>query len=317
MDLSERARTIEARLLNEAGEVTWNTADDLARRAAESIQDASLPGRNMVSSGTLQLAGDGVDGSSARIAAVGEVMLEFQRLVTAVGAAQSGFTALRGAYPAALLAKTHLRLVASPHVGSVVLDFMPELAPDAELYPDGVPLIDEPRTQAADDAVIEVIVVLEQARALPPNADEGPLLERLARRGPRVAVALREFTKTLSRADFQTDLTWREPGRPTRRVTLPADDAARLASLIASRELDHGEAVIEGIIHTISDKTALAIETADGWEHVKGSELPPEQLSAVPYGSRVRVVADAVEVAKPGGEVLVKYTAKRIEALDA
>lgn len=319
MDMSARARLLEERLRAGAGEITWRTPDDLARRAFEAVADESAPGRTLISSGTLHLAGEGVAGSSARMTAVGETMMTFQRLVTAVGASQEGFTALRGAYPAALLAKTHLSLVASPYVGSVVLDFTPEITPAAELSPDGqVPLIDEVRTQRTDEAVTEVVEMLEKARALGPDADEGPLLAELVERGPRVAAALREFTKTLAASDFETDLTWREPGKPTRRAVLPAADAGRLASLIASRELDHGEAIIDGIIHTVSDKTALAIETADGtWEYVKGSKLPTDVLKAVPYGSRVRVVADTVEVTKPGGEVSVKYTAKSITVLDA
>ncbi|AEI11862.1 hypothetical protein [Cellulomonas gilvus] len=317
MVTSDRARLIEQQLASTPIEVTWSTPGDLARQSMEAVADEPAPGRQMISLGTLHMAGDGVTGSAARMSAIGEVMTTFQRLVTAVGAAQEGFTALRGTFPAALLAKTQLRLIASPRLGSVVLDFMPEVPPADELYGRvGVPLIDEPRTQRADEAVVEVINMLQAAQDLSADVDESPLVEDLVGRGPRVAAALREFAKTLATSDFETDLSWRQPGEPTRRTTLPAQDAARLFSLIASRELDHGEAVIEGVIHTVSDKTALAIETDDGaWEYVRGSRLPPDALAGIRWGSRVRVIADTVEVRKPGGEVTVRYTAKGIEQL--
>ncbi|MFF2454096.1 hypothetical protein [Isoptericola sp. NPDC058082] len=318
MAMSERARAVQERLLAAAEPATWKTPDDLARRAMEAVGGEELPGRSMVSTGTLHLAGRGVEGSAARMAAVGEVMTTFQRLVTAVGAAQEGYRNLRGSFPAPVLARTHLRLAASPYVGSVVLDFMPEITPAQELRPDGdIQLIDEPRTQRTDEAVSEVIGLLDAARALPADADEGPLLNEISDLGPRAAAALREFSKMLSVGDFETDVTWREPGKPTRRAILPASDAGRLSALIASRELDHGEAEVVGVLHTISDKTALAIETDLGtWEYVRGSKLPADALKNAVWGSRVRVIADAVEVRKPGGEVSVKYTAKSIQRLD-
>lgn len=317
MAMSERARAIEERLLAEAGEVTWSTPDDLSRRAREAIAGAYLPGRQMASSGSLHLAGEGVSGSTARMSAVGDVMTTFQRLVTAIGAAQEGFKAVRGTFPAGLLAKTRLSLVASPLVGSVVLEFEPETPPAAELSPGGnVPLFDEPRTQRTDEAVGEVVDLLVRAAELGPDPDADGLLEELVERGPRVASTLREFTTVLAVADFETDLTWREPGKPTRRAVLASADAGRLASLIVSRELDHGEAIIEGVIHTVSDKTALAIATDDGsMEYVRGSKLAPQVLAAIPWGSRVRIVADTVETRRPGGETSVRYTAKRIERI--
>ncbi len=315
--MSDRAREISERLAHATFEATWSEPDDLARRAMEAVAGESLPGRMMRSLGSIHLAGDGVEGSSARMSAVGDVMSNFQRLVAAEGAAQEGIKSVRGAFPAAVLARTHLRLVASPLAGSVVLEFMPESAPAAELRPTGdVMLLDEPRTQRADEAVSAVIELLADARDLGPDVDGSNFLARISDRGPRVAAALRELTRTLATARFRTEFAWREPGRLTRRTALAAEDAARIAGLIASRELDHGETFIEGTIHTVSDRTALAILTTDGaWEYVRSTGLSAETLQGITWGSQVRIVADTVEERRPGGEVVIRYTAKRIDVL--
>jgi hypothetical protein len=249
---------------------------------------------------------------------VGEVMADFQRLITATGASHEGFRGLRGGFPALVQARTQLRLVASPGMGSVVLDFEPEMPPADELSPDGqTPLFGEERRQLSDLAVEQAFDLLVMARDLGPDADEGPFMERISAHGPRVAACLREFTKTLAAADFDADLSWREPGQPTLHARIPAADSARIAGLIASRELDHGETDIVGTIHTVSDRTALAVETDEGdYVYVRGSKLSADALRGITWGSRVRVQADVVEEVRPGGDTVLRYTAKSVTNID-
>lgn len=244
-------------------------------------------------------------------------MTGLQKLVTSIGAAEQGFKGLRGQFPQHILARTHLQLMASPHAGSVVLDFIPESLPGDELYPgDDVPLIDPPKRQLVDAAIADAIGLIESARTLGPDADEGTFLAAIAQRGPRVAGALRDLTRCLSAADFEADLTWREPGHPALRTVLTPEDAQRIADLIKSRELDHGQTEIEGVIHTVSDRTALAIERDDGlYEYVRVGDLTHDTLQEVRWGSRVRVVVDAVEEQRPGGESIVRYSAKSLTVL--
>jgi len=252
------------------------------------------------------------------MSAVGEVMTRFQKVVTAVGAARANFREVRGRFPAEVVERTRLQLVASPYVGSVVLDFMPRVTPREEFYPNGTPpMVDEPRTQEADEAVAAVVDLFAAAGAIPPDADGAEFLASVSNYGPRVATALRDLLARLGTNRFETDLVWREPGRPTRRAILQSADAERAKALIVSRELDHGETTIEGVIHTVSDSTSLVVVGADGEPvYINPRNLSPQQLSGIAYNSLVRVVVDVLAVEGAGGDSVVKYFAKSIQTLD-
>lgn len=72
----------------------WSTPDDLTRTGIEALMDADPLGRTLGSEGNNRIGGDGVTGSAARATEVARVMTGFQRLATAVGAAQTGDKAL-------------------------------------------------------------------------------------------------------------------------------------------------------------------------------------------------------------------------------
>ncbi|WP_234791067.1 hypothetical protein [Mycolicibacterium wolinskyi] len=72
----------------------WTTADDLSRIGIEALTDSDPLGRALASRGNVRITGDGVTGSSAKVNEVARVMTGFQRLATAVGAAQAGDKAL-------------------------------------------------------------------------------------------------------------------------------------------------------------------------------------------------------------------------------
>lgn len=316
--MSERATELLAQINASGIEARWEEPEDLARRAREAIADAHLPGRTTESSGTLRLTGSGVTGSSVRLSAVADVMSTFQRTVTALGAAREGFRALRGSFPSSITSRTNLRLVASPFAGSVLLDIAPEALPSDELRADGnVPLIDEQRSQLLDESVADVITLLEDLRRLGPDADESALLAQISERGARFATSLRDFAKTLSANDITVDAQWSEPGMPTRRGRIGAGDAARLASLIAGRELDHEPIEVVGVLHTVSDRTALAILTDDDeWVYLKSNRLSSDVLAGLAWGVRVRAIADVSGELRPGGETVMKFSATHVERID-
>lgn len=68
----------------------WTTLDDLSRISVEALIADQTLGRTLPSHGNIRISGDGVTGASARVSEVARVMTGFQRLATAVGAAQQG-----------------------------------------------------------------------------------------------------------------------------------------------------------------------------------------------------------------------------------
>jgi hypothetical protein len=317
-DKSSRIADLRRRILTASPQPTWKTPDDLARMSAEALTSRSEGVREGLSTGSIHLAGGGVTGSSASFSDVGDVMKNFQKLVTALGASRRGYTNLKGKIAADVSSLTNLRLIASPFVGSVVLDFMPDIHPSEELAPSGQPAIfDQPAEQLSDSAVTEALDILESIKEVGPDADGSEFLASVSRRGPRAATAVRDFARTLASGDFETDLSWRIPGRPTIRTTLTSAEADHISRLIVSRELDKDEVVIEGVLRTVSDLSALYIQTEEGLESIDGIDLPSEVIAAAHVQARVRVRAEMTIQQRPGGVDVAKYRAIGMEFLPA
>ncbi|WP_233209569.1 hypothetical protein [Mycobacterium sp. ENV421] len=111
---------------------TWATPDDLSRISLEGLIAQDTLGRTLASRGTIRVTGDGVTGSSARVSEVARIMMGFQRLATAVGAAQRGDKALGRQPNAEVRRRTDLLLTASPGPGSITLTFTPATLPITE-----------------------------------------------------------------------------------------------------------------------------------------------------------------------------------------
>lgn len=132
----------------------WTTADDLSRIGIEALIDADPLGRRLASRGNIRITVDGVTGSSAKVNKVARVMTGFQRLATAVGAAQTGDKALGKRANADVRRRTDLLLTAAPASGSIVIAITPALAPIVE-HPDSPGMLNEfePDDQMLDTAV--------------------------------------------------------------------------------------------------------------------------------------------------------------------
>lgn len=313
---SSRISDLRNRILSTAPRPTWSTPDDLSRMSQEALTSRAGGVRESLSNGTIHLAGDGVKGSSASLSDVGDVMKNFQKLVTALGASRRGYTNLKGRIAADVASLTNLRLIASPFVGSVVLDFMPDTHPAEELAPGGQPaMLDQPTEQLSDAAVSEALEILESIKEVGPDADGSDFLESVSARGPRAATAVRDFARTLATGDFETDLSWRIPGRPTIRTILSSSQADQISRLIVSRELDKDETTIEGVLRTVSDLSALYVQTDEGLESIDGKDLPPDVIATAHVQARVRVRVEMTIQQRPGGIDVPKYRALGMELL--
>jgi hypothetical protein len=216
---------------------TWSTPDDLSRMSIEALTaDDDALGRTRASRGNIRITGDGVSGASARVSEVARLMTGFQRLATAVGAAQQGDKSLGRQPNADVRRRTDLLLAASPGPGSIVLTLTPATSPVTETgHQDGkVSMFAELETdeQLLDTAIGAAIDVFAAGNDIGSRPAESLFVRELGEMGPHTASAVRDLSKTLDRAGFDIEIDWQQPEHTTRRVTVSAATAAYIAATV-------------------------------------------------------------------------------------
>jgi hypothetical protein len=299
----------------------WSTPDDLSRISVEAlIADDSL-GRTLPSRGNIRLSGDGVTGASARVSEVARVMAGFQRLATAVGAAQQGDKALGRQPNADVRRRTDLLLSASPGPGSIILTVTPATSPITETGHAGgkVGMFAELETddQLLDTAIGAAIDVFSAGNDIGPSPAQSRFVQQLTEMGPRTASALRDLSKTLDRAGFDVEIDWQQPSHATRRVTVSATAAAYIAATVENANLDEQPVQIVGEYLTVSSVQSWLIRQDDGETvTVKRGRLGEDDLRGHGMGMRVRIDAIMKVETTPGGAVKTTYTAQAVRSLN-
>jgi len=292
----------------------WTTADDLSRIGIEALTDADPLGRALASHGNIRITGDGVTGSSAKVNEVARVMTGFQRLATAVGAAQAGDKALGKKPNADVKRRTDLLLTAAPAPGSIILTLTPALSPTEEAGAPGMLEEFESDDQMLDTAVGAAIDVFTAGNDIGPAPEQSAFVHQLGDMGPRTASAVRDLAKTLERAGFDIDIDWRQPARSTRRVSVTARAARHMAYVVEHANLDEQPVSIVGEYLTVSAVSAWVIQQDDGDAvTVKLGRVDPSQTRGLAVGERIRVQAIMKTETTPGGNTKTTYTAQSFE----
>ncbi|RIR09572.1 hypothetical protein D2E27_20330 [Mycobacteroides abscessus] len=300
----------------------WNTPDDLARIGIEAMIAADPLGRTLTSHGDIRITGDGVTGSSARVNDVARVMTGFQRLATAVGAAQQGDKTLGRQPSADVKRRTDLLLTAAPGPGSIVLTVTPRTSPVSETgHGSGkVGMFAELETedQMLDTAVAAAIDVFTAGNDIGAAPQGSAFVRQLGDMGPRTASAVRDLARTLDRAQFDVEIAWRQPARATRRVAVTAAAAAYIAATVEHANLDEQPVEIIGEYLTVSAVSSwlIAPEGADNDTlTVKLGHIDPTQTRGLAVGDRVQINATMKIETTPGGNAKTTYTAESFEKL--
>lgn len=299
-------------------ELLWESADDLGRLSVGAFVGEQSPVRRDVSSGFLRLTGPGVSGHRAPLTEVANAMTHFQRLVLASGLSLVGWKTTRGRAPADVVAKTRLHLDGSAAPGSLVLQMVPAMLPAQEIMPDGQgEFFRDDENQVVDDAMGRSLDLLNLGGNLGPDADASSFLSEVKESGPRVAGALRNFSKTLSESGFESDILWAQPRVKPRRSRLTVGQLAQVGALVASRKLEREPVTLEGVLRTVSDISPLKLEIApDEFESIGAEAIAPATIGALAVGQRVRVQAEVTEDVSVGGEVKAHYQATAIDIID-
>ncbi|BBZ12295.1 hypothetical protein [Mycobacterium branderi] len=300
---------------------TWSTPDDLSRISVEALIADDTLGRTLPSRGNIRISGDGVTGASARVSEVARVMAGFQRLATAVGAAQQGDKALGRQPNADVRRRTDLLLKASPGPGSIILTLTPAISPITETGHGGgkVGMFAELETddQLLDTAIGAAIDVFSAGNDIGPSPAQSRFVQQLAEMGPRTASALRDLSKTLDRGGFDVEIDWQQPSRATRRVTVSSTAAAYIAATVENANLDEQPVQIIGEYLTVSAVSSWLIQQDDGETvTVKLGRIGKDQARGLAVGDRVRIDALMKVETTPGGAVKTTYTAQAVRNLN-
>jgi hypothetical protein len=314
MATSDAFRELLAGAIRTVAPATWTEPEDLVRMGRESlIADEYGDARILPSEGTLRLHGGGVVGHAVDLDEVGFISAQWQRAVTAMGAALEGVATARGQVPADIRSRTRLSLVAAPGTGSVVLNIAPKSAPLPEVAPDGaVPLIDAPHP-LADRASSRLIGLLSEAGSATAETTDA-ITGEFRDLGPRVASALQGLATRLAASDISLDVAWREPEAPTVRASLNSSQARWLREFIEGRELDASTDELEGTVVTVSNRERWLVETELGPERVVASKLGLGDVRRVRSGDNVRLRVRTTTRTQPDGTNRVRREA--IEIMD-
>ena len=313
---------LERQLLAHPSETSWATADDVARLSLESLLEDQRLVRTMPSRGVLRFSGEGVKQSTAPLPDVIRALRHFQRLTTAIAAADEGDIKLGKQPSAAVDRNTRLLVSGSPGQGSLVFELAPEMPPTREVSSLDGPLplfVSEGQyDQQIDKAIDSAIELMDEGSRVPIDPAGSEFLSRLSTLGPRAASSVRDFAKALAGASFDADVEWRQPNRPTRRVHLTSSKAELIAQVIETAELDIDEVDIEGVVLTVStvQKQAWLIERGvDDLVSVRHGQLPPSQTLGIATGERIRIHAQMRTTVSNTGVTRTVYEAQGIERI--
>lgn len=289
-------------------EPPWQTADEAGRLSAERFA-AEIGDYGLARSrGRLRVAERGEHSQSARLEQTGRVLVALQRAVRGVGAGLEGIRAVVGNLPADVLRLTYLRLVASPAAGSVILEVQPEVSPFGEAFPEGQGTLEPPADSLADRSAAALIDVLATAEA---GTDADPIAQKLAALGPRAASSIKAFADSIATGSFDIDLSWERVSHPTIQARVDQPSAAWISAIIGGRQLDAEIVALSGLLHTISDRKQLDLETDTG--ELLGIDRGDVEVSELHVGQQVVITALARVVVRPGGDERRTYTAIAIE----
>lgn len=298
--------------LSDAEAPKWERPQDLNRLSMQGLWGASVVARVVRSMGSIRIAGPNVLEHQARLDAAGHILVSFQKLVNAAGAARRGIRSNRGSLPGDVLTLTQLKLMMQPLPGSMVFEIGPESLPETELVGDkGVAILDQAHRQFVDECVEDAIRLMSVAHGLGADADKSEFVHMIESGGPRVAVAVREFAKGVEQSALDVNLEWREPERETARATFTPSDAELVRKLVVARELDQEEVTLTGRLVTLSTEDRWQLDIGEDARIVVDATTLPEEVDVTQFRLREIIVLVAKPVVRelPGGATVTTYRA--------
>lgn len=288
------------------GVPAFSDPDDVSRFSVETRLDRHPFARTQRSCGHLRLTGSGVLGHRAKLADVGNLASAFQKLVTALGSSISG---ARQSISTKAQQLTELHLDSSPAPGSLILNFLPVVAPEQELRSKGEMIDSEP--DQLIDKTFSALSKLLQSGSSPAHSDH--IAELLQGYGSMTSVTLRNFATIAANGDFDLDVLWQQPKQPSLRMHVPVDSSRSLARLVQGRRLDEEAVELSGVLTTVSSTGPWVIsDKVFGSVAFGTAQLQGEPYSAFNPGLHVTVSATMTTTEAPGQPPTRTFQARTI-----
>lgn len=290
---------------------------DLSRLGVEAIVRREMgTARSVRSSGTLRFTGTGVEGHSANLDDIGNLSSAWQKAVTATGAALEQVKSVRGKFSASVLLRTQLVLTASPLPGSVMFMLEPKQSPMDEAEPDGQTTTEELAPRPLADRASERIVDFLTASTDTGMETGDEIARQLRELGPRVGGAVNALANEIDKSNVTLEVSWREPAKPTRRVSVNPSKAKFIREVVEGRGLDAEPEALAGQLQTISSRQRWAIETVDGLVQFDATELREVESRRWKVGDWVEVEASVAIRERGDGRMDRRHTAISIRAAE-
>lgn len=283
---------------------------ELSRRGVEALlREVEGDARRKYSSGVLRLFGQGVVSNSVPLNTLSKITNAWQRAVTSIGASLEGVRSASGNFPASIVERTELNLVASPARGSVVLALEAAQEPLDEIHGFGKNSLFGEDRALIDRSADLLLSLLDFPLEPGDHHSEAALALQLRDVGPRATGAISNLAQALHSTNVDLDARWDVPELPSHRITLTSDQARGLNRFIAGHELDATRETIQGRSVTVSTSERWLIEDGEKQYRVLPGKLGTKVRESVRPNMYVELVVLKRSVARPDGTFKNQYEA--------
>lgn len=207
----------------------------------------------------VRLHGKGVVDHHVPVRKATAILSSIQETITAIGQAVTRTPTSRGTIERWIQDATQLTLSPRLSTGSLVFHLANRAAQEPALFNS----VEPGSTSLVDDAVVEMMGVLNQGEDGVADGDVQPLAARLRRFGPRTGKHLHDLVTRVVEDDIDVEMVWRSTKRPTR-VDLRRDGASLVRDAITRNEHDSSVVQVTGRLQTVSVVRSADLITDDG-----------------------------------------------------
>ena len=277
---------------------------EASRESVEAFVCSHDRGCTKSSGGQIHITGPAVHRHSAPIKVVGNLLLNLQDGVDAIGAKIYNIFSDTGALPKSVTDRTRLSISASPLPGSVIINVVPEYTEQGKSEQE---FLEEP--PLSDRAFKQLLELISSFPSI--EKDQGDFVEKMAEYGSRVAAALSKICETVASGKIDIEMKWDGENGETICSYMTNDFAKEMGQMIANADIRNEQEEIEGSLITLtkSSKDKLRILTGENEEKTFSlGAIPLGSIDTFHVGDRVKVKIEKITSKKVGGKIRESFT---------
>ncbi|WP_336250919.1 hypothetical protein [Stomatohabitans albus] len=250
--------------------------------------------------------------------AVGTLQIEWQESVHYLGGAIERNHPIFSNVSPKVISLTKLELVATPRVGSIILDIQAKSNPMEEAYPDGKCFLEGQPEPLVDQAVTWLHTIINQGGKQSPEG----FTDAIGAAGPKLAQSLDRIAEILDDQELTLTSKWMQPGVQPVDARINKTKAKWIRTTLQGTSQPERREVFTGTLHTISttNKWKIKVDAEQATSLPKGGLVDMtlhESLDQVKgnfrLNERVRLEATLSSRKRPDGETKTTYTITSIK----